>query len=52
MYKKPEKLDKQIAEYYITYFFMVFSAYGVGSFLLLIGLNGFMILDIIIFGLL
>ena len=41
MYKKPEKLDKQIAEYYITYFFMVFSAYGVGSFLLLIGWNGY-----------
>ena len=31
MYKKPEKIDKQIAEYYITYFIIIFSAYGIGS---------------------
>ena len=32
MYKKPEKLDKQIAEYYVIYFIIIFSAYGLGSF--------------------
>ena len=32
MYKKPEKLDKQITEYYISYFIIVFLAYGLGSF--------------------
>ena len=32
MYKKPEKLDKQIAEYYLNYFIIIFAAYGLGSF--------------------
>ena len=41
MYKKPEKLDKQIAEYYITYFFIFFYAFGIGSFHFLIGDIGF-----------
>ena len=41
MYKKPEKLGEQIAEYYITYFFMIFYAYGIGSFILLTGISGF-----------
>ena len=31
-YKKPEKLDKQIAEYYVSYFIIIFVAYGLGSF--------------------
>ena len=31
MYKKPEKLDKQIAEYYVSYFIIIFVAYGLGS---------------------
>ena len=31
MYKKPEKLDKQITEYYVTYFIIIFIAYGWGS---------------------
>ena len=29
-YKKPEKLDKQIAEYYINYFITIFAAYWLG----------------------
>ena len=41
MYKKPEKLDKQIAEYYITYFFIIFYAFGLGSFHFLIGVMGY-----------
>ena len=41
MYKKPEKLDKQIVEYYITYFFMIFFAFVYGSFHFLIGNLGF-----------
>ena len=32
MYKKPEKLDKQIAEYYIQYFAEIFSSYYLGSY--------------------
>ena len=32
MYKKPEKLDKIIADYYIIYLFMIFYAFGTGSF--------------------
>ena len=30
-YKKPEKLDKQIAEYYVNYFIIIFPAYWLGS---------------------
>ena len=41
MYKKPEKLDKQIAEYYITYFFIIFYAFGIGSFHFLVGVIGY-----------
>ena len=35
-YKKPEKLDKQIAEYYIIYFFIIFYVYIVGNFVFLL----------------
>ena len=31
MYKKPEKLGKQITEYYVTFFIIIFLAYGWGS---------------------
>ena len=41
MYKKPEKVDKEIAEYYITYFFIIFYAFGIGSFHFLIGDLGY-----------
>ena len=37
MYKKPEKLDKQIAEYYITYFFIIFFDFALGNFYFLMG---------------
>ena len=32
MYKKPEKLDKQITEYYVIFFFLNFLAFAAGSF--------------------
>ena len=32
MYKKPEKLDKQISEYYLMFFIIIFLAYGLGYF--------------------
>jgi hypothetical protein len=32
MYKKPEKLDKQISEYYLMFFIIIFFAYGLGYF--------------------
>ena len=35
MYKKPELLDKRIADYYIIYLFMIFYAFGTGSFFFL-----------------
>ena len=41
MYKRPEKLDKQIAEFYITYFFIIFYAFGFGSSLFLTGVMGY-----------
>ena len=41
MYKKPEKLDKQIAEYYITYFFIIFYVFGFGSSQFLTGALGY-----------
>ena len=37
MYKKPEKLDKQIAEYYIIYFFIIFYVYILGNYFFLSG---------------
>ena len=40
MYKKPEKLDKQIAEYYIIYFFLTFYVFGIGGFLFLLEVFG------------
>ena len=32
MYKKPEKLDKQITEYYVIFFFLNFFGFAIGSF--------------------
>ncbi len=32
MYKKPEKLDKQIAEFYVNFFFSIFTFFFQGSF--------------------
>ena len=45
MYKKPEKLDKQIAEYYIAYFFIIFYAFSLGSLQFLIGYNAYFDFD-------
>ena len=36
MYKKPVKLDKQIAEYYIIYFFIIFYVYNLGNYIFLL----------------
>ena len=41
MYKKPEKLDKQIAEYYINYFAIIFSAYYIGSYYFILDFDNF-----------
>jgi hypothetical protein len=35
MYKKPEMLNRQLAEFYISYFILVFFAYGVGDYIFL-----------------
>ena len=35
MYKKPEMLNRQIAEFYVGYFILVFFAYGVGDYIFL-----------------
>jgi len=35
MYKKPEMLNRQLAEFYVSYFILVFFAYGVGDYLFL-----------------
>ena len=45
MYKKPEKLDKQIAEDYIAYFFIIFYAFSLGRFQFLIGYNAYFDFD-------
>ena len=34
-YKKPEKLGKEIAEFYVNFFSIVFSSFGIGSFFLI-----------------
>ena len=44
-YKKPEKLDKQIAEYYLNYFAMIFSAYYLGSYYFIVDFNNFEVWD-------
>jgi len=41
MYKKPEKLDKQIAEYYMNYFEIIFSAYYIGSYYFILDFDNF-----------
>ena len=41
MYKKPEKLDKQIAKYYIQYFAEIFSSYYLGSYYLILDIDNF-----------
>ena len=41
MYKKPEKLDKQIAEYYIQYFAEIFGIYYLGSYYLILDIDNF-----------
>ena len=41
MYKKPEKLDKQIAEYYINYFEVIFAAYYIGSYYFILDFDNF-----------
>ena len=35
MYKKPEMLNRQLAEFYVSYFILVFFAYGVGDYIFL-----------------
>ena len=35
MYKKPEMLNRQITEFYVNYFVLIFFAYGVGDYLFL-----------------
>ena len=35
MYKKPEMLNRQLAEFYVSYFIVVFFAYGVGDYIFL-----------------
>ena len=35
MYKKPEMLNRHIAEFYVSYFIVVFFAYGVGDYIFL-----------------
>ena len=41
MYKKPEKLDKQIAQFYINYFTIFFVAYYIGSYYFLLDFDNF-----------
>ena len=41
MYKKPEKLDKQITEYYVIFFFLNFLAFGIGNYYFISKGNGY-----------
>ena len=48
MYKKPEKLNKQITEYYVIFFFLNFLAFAFGNFYFLFLINDVLILIIFI----
>ena len=55
MYKKPEMLNRQLAEYYVSYFILVFFAYGVGDYIFLKDVYDssiWSLINIIVFGIL
>ena len=55
MYKRPEMLNKQIAEFYVTYFVLILFVYGIGDYIFLSDVyetKTWSLLNIIIFGVL
>ena len=55
MYKKPEMLNRQLVEFYVNYFILIFFAYGVGDYLFLSEVyesRTWSLVNIIVFGIL
>ena len=55
MYKMPEMLNRQIAEFYTNYFVLVFFVYGIGDYVFLhdsYNTNAWSLVNIIVFGVL
>ena len=55
MYKMPEMLNRQIAEFYTNYFVLVFFVYGIGDYVFLhdsYNTNAWSLINIIVFGVL